>query len=131
MDRRIRTETEFFDSTTQWPIGDGQSITEFYYSDASQVVRTKNDNSNETFTVYDTAHRVSIGTDAKSNISTYAYDANNNVLQVDEIEKSDQGNPNFSRQPINMTTSIVVLRASIILLIRSNTRTTLAIIICF
>ncbi|NKB23866.1 MAG: hypothetical protein GKR87_05710 [Kiritimatiellae bacterium] len=39
LDRRIRTETEFFDSNTQLPKGDGQSITEMEHSDASQVIR--------------------------------------------------------------------------------------------
>ncbi|NKB23503.1 MAG: hypothetical protein GKR87_03805 [Kiritimatiellae bacterium] len=46
LDRRIRTETEFFDLATQLAIGDGKSISATEYSDFSQVIRTINDNGN-------------------------------------------------------------------------------------
>ncbi|NKB23504.1 MAG: hypothetical protein GKR87_03810 [Kiritimatiellae bacterium] len=43
--------------------------------------------------MYDTANRKQVLTDAKSNTVTYTYDVNNNMVQIDEVEKSDLGNP--------------------------------------
>lgn len=93
IDRRIRQEEQFFDTETQTPIDDGASITQTFYSDNSQVVRVVNDNNHETLAAYDTANRKSVITDAKSNTIAYAYDRNNNVITVTEVEKSDLGTP--------------------------------------
>ncbi len=89
MDRRTRAEVEFFDTETQDPIGDGQSVTETQYTDNSQVSQVTNDNAHATTTVYDTANRVLTVTDAKGNTVTYQYDENSNVKSVLEFEKND------------------------------------------
>ena len=92
LDRHIRLETEFFDTDTQNPIGDGISILQTDYSDNSQVVRVLNDNNHERFFTYDRANRKSVETDAKGNTITSSYDANSNLISVVEVEKSDLGN---------------------------------------
>ncbi|MCG8405183.1 MAG: DUF6531 domain-containing protein [Phycisphaerales bacterium] len=93
MDRLIRTDVEFFDALSQFPIDDGQSIMQVFYSDNSQVVRTVDDTGDETLTTYDTANRVCTVTDPKGNTVDYAYDANSNQTSITEVEKSDLGNP--------------------------------------
>ena len=93
VDRLIRTEAEFFDTETGTTIGDGQSITQTFYSDNSQVIRTVNDNDHQTLTAYDTANRAQIITDHKVNTFEYGYDANSNVITTTETEKSDLGAP--------------------------------------
>lgn len=93
MDRMTRVTEEFFDTTTQVAIGDGQSITQNFYSDNSQVIRVIDDNNHETLTTYDTANRRSVVTDDKNNTITHDYDANSNVVTITEVEKSDLLNP--------------------------------------
>ena len=53
LDRRVRSEIAYFDTETQDPIGDGLSVTETFYSDASQVIRVVNDNGHETLVSFD------------------------------------------------------------------------------
>ncbi len=93
MNRLIRTETALFDTDTQILIDDGLAISQTFYSDNSQVLRRVDDNNHETLMRYDTANRLSITTDDKGNTWTYAYDTNNNMISVTEVEKSDLGNP--------------------------------------
>jgi RHS repeat-associated protein len=93
MDRLIRTEVGFFDPNTQVDINDGNSVTEYEYSDNSQVVLVINDNNHPTATAYDTANRLSVITDAKGNTATYSYDRNSNVIAITEVEKSDLAAP--------------------------------------
>ncbi len=91
LDRRTRSDVEFFDATTQSPIGDGLSSTVTVYSDNSQVLSVTDDNNRVTTIQYDTANRPSVVTDAKNNTKTYTYDQNSNVLSVTETDKSDLG----------------------------------------
>ncbi|MFQ5411269.1 MAG: DUF6531 domain-containing protein, partial [Phycisphaerae bacterium] len=97
LDRLTTTTIEFFDANTQNPLPGGQllgqSITGIEYSDNSQIMRSIDDNTHQTLRTYDTANRLSIVTDHKNNTSTYAYDANSNVISVTEVEKSDLLNP--------------------------------------
>ncbi|MCH8146991.1 MAG: RHS repeat protein, partial [Planctomycetes bacterium] len=93
MDRLVREEYEFFDTETQASIDDGKAITITEYSDNSQMTRGVNDNNHDTRTTYDTANRRNVVTDAKNNTTTYAYDANSNVVAMTEVEKSDLGGP--------------------------------------
>lgn len=91
IDRLFRTETAFFDPTTQAPIGDGLSVGETFYSDNSQIIRVVNDNNHTTLTAYDTANRRSLVTDAKGNTTRYGYDADSNVISRTQTDKSDLG----------------------------------------
>ncbi len=95
-DRRITTAFAFFDTQTQsdLPGGQqvGQSIALFAYSDNSQVISVTDDNGHAETTVYDTANRRGVVTDAKGNSVAYAYDANSNVVSRTEVDKSDLGN---------------------------------------
>jgi len=93
MDRLIQTKTAFFDTDAQIPIDDSLATTRMFYNDNSQIIRVIDDNNHGTSTTYDTANRQSVITDTKSNTATYAYDANDNVISVTEVEKSDLGNP--------------------------------------
>ncbi|MHC4498255.1 MAG: RHS repeat-associated core domain-containing protein [Planctomycetota bacterium] len=94
LDRLTISETSFFDSNTQTPIGDGNSTTEYQYSDNSQVIKIIDDNGNETHFQYDTANRLGVVTDAKENTATCSYDENSNVSAITEIEYSDVNGPN-------------------------------------
>jgi len=93
VDRRTRTETEFFDTASQAPIDDGRATTQMFYSDNSQIVRVVDDNNHAALTSYDTANRQKVITDDKNNTTTFAYDANSNVITITQVEKSDLGNP--------------------------------------
>lgn len=90
MDRRIAATNLHFDPNKHGhAIGDGESRTDIFYSDASQVIMTVDDNGHEVFTEYDTANRAVTITDAKGNQRAYTYDANSNVISVLESEHSD------------------------------------------
>ncbi len=82
-----------FDAVTQLPIGDGAAVTETVYSDNSQVVAVINDNHHGTTNRYDSAHRLQSVIDAKGNQTAYSFDANGNLLQQTETERSDLGRP--------------------------------------
>jgi RHS repeat-associated protein len=92
MDRRIRRDVAFFDTETQAAIGDGQSTTQWFYADDSQLTQVFFDlPGHQVNFTYDTANRKSVARDAKNNTVTYSYDANSNVVQVEELDKSDLG----------------------------------------
>jgi RHS repeat-associated protein len=93
MDRLTRTDGAFFDPQTQVALSDSNSTTRVFYNDNSQVVRVEDDNSHSTTTTYDTANRRLVVTDAKTNVTVFAYDANDNVIGRSETDKSDLGNP--------------------------------------
>ncbi|MBW8040906.1 MAG: hypothetical protein FVQ85_13000 [Planctomycetes bacterium] len=96
IDRLIRKVTSFFDPETQSPIDDGNSITEFDYSDNSQLIKVTDDNGNQTRIEYDTANRRSFVIDPKGNTSSYARDRNSNIIEVNEVDISDLGDPNIT-----------------------------------
>ena len=93
-DRATQVDVAFFDAAGA-PInipGDstpGLSRTTIAYSDNSQILSVTDDGDNKTTAIYDTANRRSVITDPKTNTITYAYDANSNVIQVKEDDKSD------------------------------------------
>lgn len=91
MDRLTVRDRQFFDPRTQAPLGDGTSTTRVEYSDTSQIVRVVDDNGRETRVTYDTANRGRTLTDAKGNSRIYGRDANDNVTQIELVEKSDLG----------------------------------------
>ena len=93
MDRLTRTEVAFFDTDTRIPIDDGKAVTQTFYNDNSQIIRVEDDDNHAMLTAYDTANRQRTLTDAKGNITTFTYDANDNVISIAEVEKSDLGNP--------------------------------------
>jgi RHS repeat-associated protein len=83
---------KFFDSA-QNPLTDGESTTQYVYSDASQVIEIVDDNSQSYSCIYDSANRRSVCTDAKGNSVRYTYDANSNIIAEESTEKSDLGSP--------------------------------------
>lgn len=93
MNRMTRVVTEFFDTETQAPLTDGQSITDIQWSDNSQVRLVTDDNAHQTAATYDTANRLSVIIDPKSNSLTFGYDPNSNIISILETEKSDLLNP--------------------------------------
>ena len=96
MDRRVQTDTAFFNTQTHVNIGGGHAITLTVFSANSQVLTNYDANTNVTISSYDTANRRSLATDAKANTFAYVYDANGNVTSTTETDKSDLGNPNQS-----------------------------------
>lgn len=93
MDRRVQEDKEFFDSTTQTPIGDGQATMVWTYSDTSQLLTVSNDNGHVSSRNYDTANRVAMTTDSAGNTRQFSYDADSNLVQVVETDRSDVGGP--------------------------------------
>ena len=93
MDRPVRRDTRFFDTETQAPILDGLSTALTQWSQNSQALQVTNDNNHTSFTVYDTANRARIQTDALNNTVEYTYDSNSNVVLLTETERSDLGSP--------------------------------------
>ena len=93
MDRRTRTDVAFFDSETQAPIGDGQTTTQWDYTDTSAVSRVADDNGHQTLITYDTANRPSVVTDAKGNTMAYGYNPNSDMVSLTEVDRSDLGKP--------------------------------------
>jgi YD repeat-containing protein len=94
LNRLIRSEVSHFDPNTQAPIGDGNSVTRFFYNDNSQIVRTTDDNGHSTFWEYDTAGRLNLVTDARDNTTAYSYDKNSNITALTVVDESDLGEPN-------------------------------------
>jgi RHS repeat-associated protein len=94
LNRLTYSIVSFFDPNTQVPIDDGNSITEFQYSDNSQMIQVIDDNGKQTRYEYDTVNRKSVVTDAKDNMTSYAYDKNSNIIEVNEIDISDLAEPN-------------------------------------
>ena len=76
MDRKTRRAVEFFDmSCVGDPIGDGESVTLFAWTDNCLLLLSEeDDNGRVTSFTYDSADRRSTTTDAKGNTRTYAYD---------------------------------------------------------
>lgn len=105
-DRRTVSDAAFFDPTTQTNIGNGHAITSIAYSDTSQVLTNIDADGNATVTLYDTANRVSMVTDPKTNTVAYTYDANNNVIQTTEVDLSDLGSPSQTFQTANTYDSL-------------------------
>jgi len=93
LNRLVSSETAFFDPNTQLPLADGSSITQYFYSDNSQIIKLIDDNSNETTFDYDTTNRLRMATDAQENTFVYSYDQNSNVTRITEMEISDLGSP--------------------------------------
>jgi len=91
--RLTNTAAAFFNPSTQAPILGGQAVTQIEYNGLSQVIRVVNANGHATTIAYDTANRRRTLTDAKGNSITLNYDANGNVVQTTEVEKSDLGDP--------------------------------------
>jgi RHS repeat-associated protein len=91
MNRVVRTESAFFDTATQMPIGDGIAVGQMFYSDRSEIVRMVDGNGNDERRAYDTANRLSQVIDAKGNSSSFEYDPNDNLKSVTELELSDLG----------------------------------------
>ena len=95
INRLTRLTVAFFDPNTQSPLTvDGNSITDIYYSNNSQVIRKVDDNGNQTHYEYDTANRLSETTDAKGTRFIRTYDRASNVIEVNEIDVSDLAEPN-------------------------------------
>ncbi len=82
------------DPNTQLLIDDGNVITEYQYSDNSQLIRKVDDNNNVTHFEYDTVNRKSLVIDPRGNTTNYTYDKKSNVISVTEVEKSDLPDPN-------------------------------------
>lgn len=96
MDRRIRTETHFFDwSGAPLPGGQqaGRSIMQTAWSDNSQPVQETDDRGNALAHAYDGANRLALQTDARGNTRAFDYDANGNVTRLTQTDKSDTGAP--------------------------------------
>lgn len=91
-DRLAVESNRHFNPITGASIGDGASTKTHVY-DGLQLVRVVDDRGNATNTTYDTAHRRQVVTDAKSNSSTFAYDANSNVVSLREDDRSDISSP--------------------------------------
>ena len=89
MDRLVDARLQHFDPATQAPVGDGESLSSFAWTPASQVARATDDNGNATVFVYDSAGRLSLLTDAASNSRRWEYDENGNVTRLVEEEHSD------------------------------------------
>ncbi len=83
---------KFFDSS-QNPITDGESTTQYIYSDSSHVIQVIDDNNHSMTCIYDSANRRSSCSDAKGNSITYIYDPNSNLIGENTTEKSDLGLP--------------------------------------
>ncbi len=98
MNRLVRTDTAFFDTTTQAPIlagatPDGFVTTQTQWTGTSQVRLVRDDNLHETLTQYDTANRVASITDPKDNRVEYTYDSDSRVIQTLDTDLSDLGRP--------------------------------------
>ncbi len=93
LDRRVADVRVFFDTATQTAIGDGASETLYVFSDASQEILRTDDNGHQVVTLYDSANRVSSVTDAAGNVETREYDANSNIVQLTEVERSGLNSP--------------------------------------
>jgi RHS repeat-associated protein len=94
MDRLAREIIEHFDTITQAPIGDGQSITTYDYSDFSQITLIEDDRSLQKHFSYDSANRLTLSTDEADNQITMAYDANSNIIEIAELDRAQlSGSP--------------------------------------
>lgn len=91
MDRLVRRDTAFFKADDQSAIAGGFSTWQAFYSDNSQIRQIINPNSHSTTYAYDTANRLALVTDAKSNSVAFGYDANSNVTSVTSTEIPDLG----------------------------------------
>ncbi len=90
MNRLTIRGDKFFDSS-QSPITDGESTTQYIYSDTSQIIQVIDDNSHSATCIYDSANRRSVCTDAKGNTIRFTYDPNSNIIAENTTEKSDLG----------------------------------------
>jgi RHS repeat-associated protein len=93
MNRLIRQDKDFFETTSQLPIASGQATTRIEYSGTSQIIRLVNANGHTNTIAYDTANRRRTLTDAAGNTITLSYDRNGNIDTATEVEKPDLGGP--------------------------------------
>ena len=93
MNRRVQTDQAFFDPAAGTDIAGGHALTTTVYSPSSQVLQTIVANNRTNRTIYDTANRPSIVTDAKGNTTTSVYDADGNVVLTVQVDLSDLGSP--------------------------------------
>ena len=96
MNRLIRTEVAHFNPESQAAVGDGKNITRFTYSDTSHLLSVTDDHGHVARMRYDSAQRPREFVDAKDNRAVYTYDANANLMAVDEVEKSDSSAPDVT-----------------------------------
>ena len=89
MDRLLQTTREHFDPATQAPIGDGQSVQAWTWTDHSERASATDDNGNTRTMEFDTVGRLRRTVDAKGNWRRLTYDGNDNVVQRLELEISD------------------------------------------
>ena len=105
MDRLIKETKAFFDTESGDPIQGGQelgkAITVTEYNNNSQVIKVIDDNGHHRLTFYDTANRVLTQTDHKGNTVAFDYDANSNIINITEVDKSDLENPDETFVTVN------------------------------
>jgi RHS repeat-associated protein len=93
MNRLVQTDRAYFDPVTGTNIAGGHALTKTIYSGTCQVFQTIDADGHTNTTSFDTANRPGLVTDAKSNTTAYAYDANGRVITITEVDKSDVGSP--------------------------------------
>jgi RHS repeat-associated protein len=93
LNRQTRVDEQFFDTTTQAPIADGLVTTTTDYADNSKRLRVTDDNSHTRSWTYDTANRLSSKSDHLNNTTRYTYNANSQIIAMEEIERSTVGGP--------------------------------------
>ncbi len=93
MNRVVRTESQYFDTSSQSALGPGTVVAEMFYNGLSQVLRLVDGNGNQERRTYDTASRLAAVVDAGDNSVTFTYDANDNVLSLTQSEVPDGGGP--------------------------------------
>lgn len=91
MDRLIRSDTKHFVTTSQTPIGSGQSTQEMAYTDSSRLRGAVDDSGHQTTCTYDSANRLSAVRDHQNNTVLRTYDSNSNVIAITELEQSRGG----------------------------------------
>ena len=92
LDRVIQRDLRHFDAQTQAAIEDGQSTTTLTWTANSDVESRSGDGAGQLTTYeYDTASRLRLETDPKTNTAQYTYDAAGNVVQLLETERRDLG----------------------------------------
>jgi len=93
LDRLTRVRGSFFNSQTGQPIGDGEATTTFILAPNGQTIVVSDDSDRDRRYAYDTANRLIAVTDPGSNVVSFTYDANGNVLTRTQTDRSDLGGP--------------------------------------
>jgi YD repeat-containing protein len=93
LDRMTLERTELFDPATGAPIGDGARERTLVWADNGTLVSRADDHGHVSGCAYDGAQRPVLAWDAAGNTRTYGYDANSNLVQTIEAERSDLGGP--------------------------------------